>query len=187
MPYTAADIANLLEGEVLGDHTLVISGFAPADRAKPGELTFAENESYFSRAEQSAASAVIVDGPFTSKKKVIIRVPNARIAFAKILPLFFPEPTFPPGIHPTAIVATSAELDASVHVGPYCVLGEGVRIGPRTVLQGANFVGAQCQLGEEVNLFPNVTLYARTEVGNNSLASAPAPGAKQPPDTAANS
>jgi UDP-3-O-[3-hydroxymyristoyl] glucosamine N-acyltransferase len=166
MPYTAADIAKLLGGEVIGDPALVLSGFAPADRAKPGELTFAENESYFARAEQSAASAVIVDGLFTSKKKVIVRVPNARIAFAKILPLFFPEPTFPPGIHPTAVVAKSAELDASVHVGPYCVLGEGVRIGPRSVLQGANHVGALCQLGEEVNLFPNVTLYARTEVGN---------------------
>ena len=166
MPFTAAEIAKLLGGEVLGDPDLVLSGFAPADRAKPGELTFAENESYFSRAEQSAASAVIVDGPFTSKKKVLIRVPNARIAFAKILPLFFPEPTYSPGIHPTAIVPKSAEMDATVHVGPYCVLGERVRIGPHSVLQGGNFIGSDCQLGEEVNLFPNVTLYARTEVGN---------------------
>src|SRR5215472_3853066 len=101
MPLNAAEIAKHLGGEVIGDSSLVLKGFAPADRAQPGDLTFAENESYFLRAEQSAAAAVIVDGPFTSTKKVLIRVPNARIAFAKVLPLFFPDPAFPPGIHPT--------------------------------------------------------------------------------------
>ena len=59
MPYTIADIAKRLGGEVLGDASLVLKGFAPADRAQPGDLTFAENESYFARAEQSAASAII--------------------------------------------------------------------------------------------------------------------------------
>ena len=88
MPYTAAEIAQRLGGEVIGDKSLVINGFAPADRAQTGDLTFAENESYFARAEQSAASAIIVDGPYTSTRKILIRVPNSRIAFAKVLPLF---------------------------------------------------------------------------------------------------
>lgn len=166
MPYTAADIARLLGGEVLGDASLVLKGFAPADRAQPGDLTFAENENYFARAEQSAASAIIVDGPYTSSRKTIIRVSNARVAFAKVLPLFFPEPAFAAGIHPTAVVSPSARVDSTAHIGPYCILGEQVRIGPRCVLQGLNSVGADCLLGEDVNLFPNVTLYARTEVGN---------------------
>ncbi len=165
MPFTATDIAKHLAGEVLGDANLVIKGFAPADRAQAGDLTFAENENYFARAEQSAASAIIVDGPFTSNRKVLIKVADARIAFAKVLPLFFPEPAFPPGIHPTAVVATSAELDKTAHIGPYCVLGERVKVGANAVLQGGDYVGAECELGEGVNLFPNVVLYARTEVG----------------------
>jgi UDP-3-O-[3-hydroxymyristoyl] glucosamine N-acyltransferase len=166
MPYTAAEIAKLLGGEVVGNPSLVLKGFAPADRAQPGDLTFAENENYFARAEQSAASAIIIDGPGTSNRKTLIRVPSARIAFAKVLPLFFPEPAFAAGIHPTAIVPASAQIDSTAHVGPYCIVGEKVRIGPRSVLQGLNSVGADCLLGEDVNLFPNVTLYARTEVGN---------------------
>ena len=112
---------------------MVLKNFAPADRAQAGDLTFAENESYFARAEQSAASAILVDGPFTSTQKVLIRVPNSRIAFAKVLPLFFPEPAFPPGIHPTAIIASSAQVDATAHIGPYCIVGDAVRIGPRSV------------------------------------------------------
>jgi UDP-3-O-[3-hydroxymyristoyl] glucosamine N-acyltransferase len=166
MPFTTADIAKLLGGEVRGDASLVLKGFAPADRAQPGDLTFAENESYFARAEQSAASAIIVDGPSTSSRKTLVRVPNARVAFAKVLPLFFPEAAFAPGIHPTAIVPASAQVDPTAHIGPYCILGEKVKIGPRSVLQGLDYIGANALLGEDVNLFPNVTIYARTEVGN---------------------
>jgi UDP-3-O-[3-hydroxymyristoyl] glucosamine N-acyltransferase len=145
---------------------VVLKGFAPADSAQPGDLTFAENENYFSRAEKSAASAIIVDGQFGSSQKVLIRVPNSRIAFAKVLPLFFPEPAFAPGIHQTAIVPPTAEVHPTAHLGPYCVLGDHVRIGPRSVLRGANHVGSNCRLGEEVHLFPNATLYPGTEVGN---------------------
>jgi UDP-3-O-[3-hydroxymyristoyl] glucosamine N-acyltransferase len=165
MPFSAAQIAQHLGGQVLGEPSTVLTGFAPADRAQPGDLTFAENENYFVRAEQSAASAVIVDGPFTSTRKVLIRVAEARVAFAKVLPLFFPDPTFAPGIHPTAVVPPSARVDPTAYIGPFCVLGEEVRIGARVVLQGADFLGAGCQLAEEVNLFPQVTLYPRTEVG----------------------
>jgi UDP-3-O-[3-hydroxymyristoyl] glucosamine N-acyltransferase len=129
-------------------------------------LTFAENENYFDRAEQSAASAVIVEGSFTSTKKVLVRVPNARIAFAKVLPLFFPEPTFAPGIHTSAIVPASANVDPTAYIGPNCVLGENVRVGPRSILQAGIYLGANSQLGEEVNLFPNVTIYPRTEIGH---------------------
>ncbi|HRT10205.1 MAG TPA: UDP-3-O-(3-hydroxymyristoyl)glucosamine N-acyltransferase [Candidatus Paceibacterota bacterium] len=166
MPFTAAEIARHLGGEVLGDPELTLRGFAPADRAQPGDLTFAENENYFRRAEQSAASAIIIDGPFTSTAKVLIRVPNARIAFAKVLPLFFPEPVLPPGVHPTAVVAPSAAIDPSAHIGPHCVIGDQAVIGPRCALHGGDHVGANCRLGEEVVLFPNVTLYAGTEIGN---------------------
>jgi UDP-3-O-[3-hydroxymyristoyl] glucosamine N-acyltransferase len=165
MPFTAAEIAKHLRGEVSGDATIVLNTFAPADRAQAGDLTFAENPDYFARAEQSAASAIIVDASFASKK-ILIRVPNARIGFAKALELFFPEPTFSPGAHPTAIIASSAQVDPAAHVGPYCVVGEKVRIGARSILQGGNHLGANCQLGEDVNIFPNVTIYARSEIGN---------------------
>ncbi|MCX6891171.1 MAG: UDP-3-O-(3-hydroxymyristoyl)glucosamine N-acyltransferase [Verrucomicrobia bacterium] len=172
MPYTAADIAKLLGGEVAGDESLVLKGFAPADRAQPGDLTFAENESYFARAEQSAASAIIVDGPYASSRKTILRVPNARLAFAKVLPLFFPEPAFAAGIHPTAILAPTAQADPTAHIGPYCVVGDKARVGPRAVLQGGNHVGTNCLIDEDANLFPNVTLYANiicddVEIGAN--------------------
>src|SRR5882724_8990978 len=166
MQFTVGEIAKLLGGEVIGDPSLVLTGFAPADRARAGDLTFAENDSYFLRAEQSAASAILIDGPFTSQSKTLIRVANARVAFAKVMPLFFPEATFDPGIHPSAVISPKACVDATAHIGPHCVVGENSSIGGRSVLQGGNFVGANCHLGQEVNLFPNVVLYSGTEIGH---------------------
>jgi UDP-3-O-[3-hydroxymyristoyl] glucosamine N-acyltransferase len=166
MKYTAAELAERLGGEVTGDRGTVLQGFAPADRAQPGDLTFAENPSYLQRAEASAASAILVDVSPPTSSKVLIKVPNARLAYAKALPLFFPEAAPPPGVHPTAVVASSAEIDPSAHVGPLCLIGARARIGPRCILEGQDFVGADCQLGEAVHLFPQVTLYQKTEVGN---------------------
>lgn len=166
IPISAADLASFLGGTIIGDGGLLLKGFAPADRAQAGDLTFAENENYFARADASAASAIIIDGAFGSSHKVLIRVPSARIAFAKVLPVFFPEPALPAGVHPNAIVAPTAQVDPAAHIGPFCVVGEGVRIGARSVLQGGNHVGANCRLGEDVTLFPNVVIYPGTEVGN---------------------
>ncbi|MSU60138.1 MAG: UDP-3-O-(3-hydroxymyristoyl)glucosamine N-acyltransferase [Pedosphaera sp.] len=165
MPFTTAEIAQALQGEVVGDVQVLLNGFAPADRAKPGDLTFAENDEYFALAEKSAASAIIVNGKHSSKTKVLIRVENARVAFAKALALFFPEPVLPAGIHATAVIAKSAHVDPSAHIGPRCVVGERARIGAGAVLQAGDFVGDDCKIGAGTVLFPNVTLCPRTELG----------------------
>jgi hypothetical protein len=64
----------------------------------------------------------------SSTGKVIIRVANARVAFAKALALFFPEPVLPAGIHPSAVVARTAQIDAGAYIGPNCVMGERAQI-----------------------------------------------------------
>lgn len=168
MPFTVEEIAMHLQGEVIGDGSITLTGFAPADRARAGDLTFAESEKFFAAAEGSAASAIIADGQFPASGKTLIRVRNARAGFAKALALFFPEPAFMPGVHPSAVVASTAQIAATAHIGPHCVVGERAKIGERSVLQGGNHVGADCKMGDDVNLFPNVTVYARTEIGHRA-------------------
>jgi UDP-3-O-[3-hydroxymyristoyl] glucosamine N-acyltransferase len=163
--YTTGQIAERIGATVIGDPDLPLTGFAPADSAKPGDLTFAENESYFARAKQSAASAILVAGDFPPDAKTLIRVTNARVAFAQVLPLFFPEPTFTAGIHPSAVVAATAQVDPTAHIGPHCVVGERVKIGPGAVLISQVYVGDDCSVGEQTRLFPHVTLYQRSHLG----------------------
>jgi UDP-3-O-[3-hydroxymyristoyl] glucosamine N-acyltransferase len=165
MPFTTAEIAKLLAGEVMGDGTAVLNGFASAETAKSGNLTFAETDEYFAAAEKSAATAVIAGKNAISPHKIVIRVANPRIAFAKALALFFPEPRFAAGIHPSAVIAPSAQVDPTVHIGPHCTVGERVQLGANVVLQAGNFVGHDSVLGDGTNLFPNVTLYPRTQIG----------------------
>lgn len=163
--FTAQTIARELGGEVFGDPSVLLTGFAPATSAKAGDLTFAENETFFLKAEQSDAAAIMVDGPFRSEKKAVIKVPNARVAFARVLPLFFPEPLYPAGVHPSAVVAPGAEVDPSAYVGPNCVVSEGCRIGARAVLVASVFVGPGSVIGEDGRIFANVSIYARSQIG----------------------
>jgi UDP-3-O-[3-hydroxymyristoyl] glucosamine N-acyltransferase len=163
--FTAAQVADRLQGVVLGDGSVQLTGFAPADRAQIDDLTFAENETYFAAAEESAASAILVTGDFASAKKVLIRVPNARIAMARALPLFFPVEQFPPGIHPSAVIDRSAQIDETAHVGPHCVIAAGVSLGARSVLMGGNHIGRDCQIAEDSCLHPNVVIYPNSQIG----------------------
>jgi len=163
--FTASEVAELLGGSIVGDGAVQLTGFAPAATARAGDLTFAENETFFERAEQSAASAILVDSNGQTTAKTLILVPQARIGFAKALALFFPEPEFAPGIHPTAVIAPSAQIDSSAHIGPYCVIGERVKIGAKAVLQSLVDIGADSTVGEDTRIFPNVTIYSRSQIG----------------------
>lgn len=166
MELTAELIARQLNGEVLGDKRLVLTGFAPATTAKPGDLTFAENSSFFAKAEQSEASAILVDQEYTSERKTLIRVASSRIAFAQALPLFFPDPVVEPGVHSTAVVGAGADIDPSAHVGPHCVVGERTRVGARTVLHPQVTLGPDVEVGADSVVYPGVAVYHRCQIGD---------------------
>jgi UDP-3-O-[3-hydroxymyristoyl] glucosamine N-acyltransferase len=166
MSFTVSEIAERVRGEVLGDGSAWLTGLASAENAREGDLTFADKQDYFRAAELSAASAILVSGGFTSARKVLIRVGNARIAVAKLLPVFFPSERPQQGIDPLATVDPYAEIHPTAHIGPGCVIGKGVRIGPRAALMGGNHIGKGCRIGEDVVLFPNVVIYAGTVIGN---------------------
>jgi len=165
--FTAEFLANFLGGDVIGDGTVRLTGFASAERARAGDLTFAEKDAYFAAAAASEASAILVAASFVSTTtKVVIRVANPRVAAARVIPLFYPPDEDLPGINPSAVIAPSARVNATAQIGPGCVVGAGVTIGARSVLTGGNHVGRDCEIGDDARLFPNVVLYARTKVGH---------------------
>src|SRR5438874_10878065 len=116
MKLTIAEIAAQLRGEVIGDGSTQITGFSSAENARAGDLTFAEKEAYFVAAEKSQAAAIVISGPFTSATKTLLRVPNTRIAMARLLPTFFPPDEHPHGIHSSTIIDATARIDPTAHV-----------------------------------------------------------------------
>jgi len=149
MFFTAAEIAEKVRGEVIGDGSIHLTGFAPAGCAMVGDLTFAEQDSYFAAAEASPAAAILVAGAYASPRKVLIRVRDARVAVARLLPLFFPPDLSEAGCHASAAIAASARVDPTAYVGPHCVVGEGVHIGARSVLMGGNHIGRDVRIGDD--------------------------------------
>jgi len=166
MSITAREIADTVGGEVVGDADVVLTGFAPASTARPGDLTFAETPAYLAAAEGSAASAVICQPGSVSSLKTLISVRNPRVAMARLLPLFFPAEPLQASIHSSATVHSTAVIDPTAYVGPGCVIGAGVTIGARTSLAGGNHIGQGTRIGDDAQLMPNVVIYPRTQIGN---------------------
>ena len=166
MPYTAEQVAAHVGGEVVGDAAVTLTGFSSADRARPGDLIFAEKETHFTSAAASAASAILTAGSFTAADKTVIRVKNARVAAARALPLFFPPDERAPGVHPTAVVASGAVIDPTAHIGPNCVVADGATIGAHTALVGGNHIGRGAIIGEQCTLHPNVVIYHGVKIGH---------------------
>jgi UDP-N-acetylglucosamine acyltransferase len=61
-------------------------------------------------------------------------------------------------VHPTAIVDPRAELDSAVEVGPYCLVGAGVKIGKGTQIHSHAVIQGRTSLGEGNVVFPFATI-----------------------------
>ena len=84
--------------------------------------------------EQSKAKVVLVDdGVQPVPGKVLLMVKSPKRALAKVGNHFFVERPAP-GIHPTAVIDTEAEIGAEVYVGPYTVIGK-ARIGDGCIIE----------------------------------------------------
>jgi len=146
MPKSVAEIAAYVAGEVIGDSQTVITGLASLESVRAGELVYAETERHLAHALASAATTVLVGPGIVAEGKVSIRVQNPKLAFARLLEWFEPEPRVAEGIHATAIIHPSVQLGENVAVGPYTVIEANVRL------------GKNCQIGAGCYLGPGVTL-----------------------------
>lgn len=170
--FTVSQVAQHVGGEVVGDGSAQLRGVAPADKARSGDLTFADSEAYLRAAECGEATAILAAKDAQSSAKILIRVANVRVAMARLLPLFLPPEPLVSGVHPLAVVHPTATVHPTAEIGAHCVIGASVVIGARSVLMGGNHIGAGSVLGEEVRLFPNVVVYPRTQIGNRVLVHA---------------
>src|SRR5260370_1110828 len=70
MPFTVSQIAERLRGEVLGDGSVELTGFASADHARNSDLTFAEKATYFAAAEQTPAAAIYAHPRLARRRRI---------------------------------------------------------------------------------------------------------------------
>lgn len=167
MELTLQAAADHVKGRVLGDPALRVRGVTPILDAAAGELTFAESERWLAQALDSPAAAVIVPpGLVLPEGRSGIAVENPKLAFARLLPLFHPDPVLAAGVHATAVLGKAVRLGDGVAIGPHAVVGDGVRIGARTRLEAGVVVGAGVVIGADGFLGARVSVYPRVTIGD---------------------
>lgn len=150
VPFTAAEAAAFLGGQLVGSPGLTVARAVTATNLQPGSLAFLKSWARLGAGRQPDERVLLLAPAAEAPQPgwTVILVEEPRLAFARLLQEFFEEKR-QPGIHPTAIVAPGATIDLSAQIGPYAVIGAGARIGPRTVLRNHVTIGRRVEIGSD--------------------------------------
>ena len=127
-------IAEVTQGEVKGDMDKMIRDVAPFDTAGEDDITCASEAKYLKRLGQTNAGAVIVPKTFETSTKNIIQVDNPRLAFAKVLALFYPSAKPMSGISSNVSIGQPFSQGQEISIAPFVVIGDNVTLGHRVHL-----------------------------------------------------
>ncbi len=161
-----AELAQRFSLELRGAGDLQISGVGTLATAGPGQLSFLANPSYRKDLASTRAAAVVLrtdDAESAPCAVLIARDPY--VAFAEIAALFESRPDYAPGIHPSAVIDSTAQVSAEASIGPHCSVGARSRIESGAVLGPGCVVGEDCVVGADSVLVARVTLVTRVRLG----------------------
>ena len=146
--------------ELRGDPDARIARVATLAGAAPGALAFLANPHYRPQLAATRATAVVLAAEAADECPAASLVcANPYATYARIAALLHPPAPLVPGVHPQAVVAAGAHVDASAEIAPLAVIGPGVTVGPRC------YVGPHCVLERGVSLAEDVRLVARVTLG----------------------
>lgn len=166
---TLNDLAELVEGTVVGDGDQEIRRVAPIDHAQEGDITFVANPKYLAKLKDTQASAVIVTPGIEIPNFSLIVCRNPYLAFAKILTFLQARRPAPRGVMPGAIVDPSASLGESVTVHPGCVVGENVTVGKGSILYPGVVLYNDVSVGEDCTLHAGVVVREGCRIGHRVI------------------
>ena len=169
MKKTLKELAEWVDGTVIGEGEVEISGVASIEEAEPGEITFIANPKYLSRLSDTRASAVIVSKDIRQAGKPLLSSGNPYLAFARILSLYSQKPYQARGIDSGAFVSSTAKLGKEISVFPSVYIGDRCSIGDRVTLYPGVCVGEESTIGDDSILHPNVSVYPRTTIGKRVI------------------
>jgi UDP-3-O-[3-hydroxymyristoyl] glucosamine N-acyltransferase len=163
------DIAARLDCRLEGDGTIDIHGVAGIEDAGPGDLTFFTNSKYVAELRSTRASAVILGEHAEAAPCAMLRARQPYLAFAQAVALF-QDPWRPaPGVHHLAWVGERVSFGDDVSVGPFAVIGEGTRIGARTIVHAHVTIGRQAEIGDDCVIHARVSVRERIRLGHRVI------------------
>jgi UDP-3-O-[3-hydroxymyristoyl] glucosamine N-acyltransferase len=170
--FTAKEICSLFpEATLKGSQDKVVNGFAALKDAKPNELTFLGGRKYIKDLEASDAGIVLVSKDFDEEPKegvtyILVANPSDALSFVckRVEAQLRPRPQA--GIHPMAIVDSSATIDPTAYIGPGCVVQANSVIGAGCYLEAQIYIGHNVKVGDCCDLMAQVSIADNCILGN---------------------
>ncbi|MEW6614242.1 MAG: UDP-3-O-(3-hydroxymyristoyl)glucosamine N-acyltransferase [Thermodesulfobacteriota bacterium] len=163
------ELADFINGKVIGDGNIIIAGINSIDEAKNGEITFITNPRYLSMARTTKASAIIVSSGFKDSEKPLLCTDNPYLAYAKIAGLFHKKPCDAKGIDPGAVIGNNTEIGIDVSIYPFVYVGDNVKIGDRVSLYPGVYVGDDVHIGEDTVVYANTSIREGCKIGRRVI------------------
>jgi UDP-3-O-[3-hydroxymyristoyl] glucosamine N-acyltransferase len=169
----AKQLAEIVNGKIIGDGNVVVNGVSSLKDATSHSISFVGNKKYQSQLSTTKAGIVLLcleleDEPLNGRTFIVCD--NVDMAFAKAIMIFAPDaPRYSLGVHPTAVVATSAVIGNNVHIGANAVIMDAVSIGDNTVIGAGTYIGHETKIGADCQIAPNVTIMYRCYIGNRAI------------------
>ena len=177
MEFSAGQISQMLDGELIGDANRKVHNVAGLESAKEGDLAFLGEEKYLPFIETTNAGVLLVSDRFAERAKTayaeraktemaLILVENARGAMAQLLQAVS-EVMNPrrKGVDATAVIDTSVEVPEDAYVGAMTYIGRNVRLGKGVQIYPQCYIGDNVIIGDGTILYPGVKVYYNCRVG----------------------
>jgi UDP-3-O-[3-hydroxymyristoyl] glucosamine N-acyltransferase len=172
MEFTARQIAQVINGEIIGNENVTVNSFSKIEEGKPGSISFLANPKYTHYIYNTKASIVLIDKNAILEKPVettLIKVDNAYECIAKLLQMYEATKPKKTGIDPLAFVSTNAKIGKNCYIGAFAYVGDNVSIGDNTQIYPHTTICENTTIGESCTLYPNVTVYHGSLIGDRVI------------------
>lgn len=170
MKFTATQIAEILEGDIVGDPNIEVSKLAKIEEGVEESLTFLSNEKYTSYIYSTKASITIVNKSFEPTHELfttLIKVDDAYGAFTKLLTFYNEAKQNKSGREEPNYVSDSADLGINIYLGAFAYIGNNVKIGDDVKIYPHCYIGDNVTIKNGTTLFSGVKIYADCIIGEN--------------------
>jgi len=170
MKFTAAQIAGILEGDIVGNPDVEVSKLAKIEEGTAGSLTFLANPKYTQYIYNTKASITIVNDDFEPDSELettLIKVNDAYKSFSKLLEYYNQVKMNKVGVEQPSFVSESAIYGDDIYLGAFSYIGDNVTIGNNVKIYPNSYIGDNVTIGDNVVIFSGAKIYSECVIGNN--------------------
>ena len=172
MNFTAGQIADQINGTIVGDRDVDIFNISKIEEGTKGSLTFLANPKYTEFIYSTNASAAIVAEDFEPTEKInttLIKVKDPYSSFTTILELFNKEITSKKGISEFTVIDKNAIISDSSYIGSFTTIGKDSKISDNCIIENQVCIGNNVEIGEGTRIYPGVKILDDTKIGKNCI------------------